>query len=89
MSDTARVDTHLDVHVVAVLDENGGLLGVKSFETTRGGCRRRLRWLHGFGDVELVGVEGTGSYGTGLTRSLLGEGVRGRPRKCREGVPLM
>jgi transposase len=89
---TAGVDTHLDVHVAAALDENGGLLGVESFETTGGGYRQLLRWLHGFGDVELVGVEGTGSYGTGLTRYLLGEGVRvvevdrpNRQRRRRRG----
>ena len=28
------------------------------------------RWLEGFGTVELVGIEGTGSYGAGLTRHL-------------------
>jgi transposase len=72
---TAGVDTHLDVHVVAALDELGALLGVESFETTTRGYRRALRWLRRFGHVELVGVEGTGSYGAGLTRHLLGEGI--------------
>jgi transposase len=72
---TAGVDTHLDVHVVAALDERGALLGVESFETSARGYRRTLRWLRRFGEVELVGVEGTGSYGAGLTRHLLGEGV--------------
>ena len=72
---TAGVDTHLDVHVVAALDERGALLGVESFETTRRGYRRALRWLGGFGDVELAGIEGTGSYGAGLMRYLVAEGV--------------
>jgi transposase len=27
------VDTHLDVHVAAVVDPNGGVLGIKSFPT--------------------------------------------------------
>jgi transposase len=72
---TAGVDTHLDVHVVAALDERGTLLGVESFDTTARGYRRALRWLRGLGDVELVGVEGTGSYGAGLTRHLLGEDI--------------
>ncbi len=35
-----------------------------------------LGWLGDFGPVELVGVEGTGSYGAGLTRHLQAEGVR-------------
>ncbi len=65
---TARVNTHLDVHVAAALDERSGLLGVESFETTPAGYRQLLEWLSRFGDVELAGVEGTGSYGAGLTR---------------------
>ena len=31
---TGGVDTHLDVHVAAALDERGTLLGVESFATT-------------------------------------------------------
>jgi transposase len=72
---TAGVDTHRDVHVVAALDERGSLLGVEEFEASARGYRRTLGWLRRFGEIELVGVEGTGSYGAGLTRHLLGEGV--------------
>jgi len=67
---TGGVDTHLDVHVAAALDERGGLRGVEIFDTTPTGYARLLAWLRAFGDVELVGVEGTGSYGAGLTRFL-------------------
>ena len=35
-----------------------------------------MGWLADFGSVELVGVEGTGSYGAGLTRLLQAERVR-------------
>jgi transposase len=73
---TGGVDTHLDVHVAAALDQRGALLGTHSFPATSSGYRRLLRWLQSFGAVELVGVEGTGSYGAGLTRHLLGHGVR-------------
>lgn len=69
------VDTHLDVHVAAALDERGGLLGTQSFPATPPGYRRLLRWLRGFGVLQLVGVEGTGSYGAGLTRHLQIAGV--------------
>jgi transposase len=72
---TGGVDTHLHVHVAAALDPRGALLAVESFETTPAGYRRLLGWLRGFGEVELVGVEGTGSYGAGLTRHLHSEGV--------------
>jgi transposase len=68
---TGGVDTHLDVHVAAALDERGALLGVESFPTTPAGYRDLLGWLEAFVSVELVGVEGTGSYGAGLSRHLL------------------
>src|SRR3990172_8879451 len=69
------VDTHLDFHVAACLDHIGGLLGIESFETTEAGYRKLLDWLGGFGTVVRVGVEGTGSYGTGLARFLHSEGI--------------
>jgi transposase len=69
------VDTHADVHVAAALDENGGLLGIESFPTDAAGYRSLADWLAGFGPVVKVGVEGTGSYGVGLTRHLHNEGV--------------
>ena len=73
---TGRVDTHFDVHVAAALDERGALLGVESFETTPAGYDKLLTWLRSFGTVELLGVEGTGSYGAGLTRHLHAESIR-------------
>jgi transposase len=72
---TGGVDTHLDVHVAAALDERGALLGVESFSTTPSGYRALLSWLETFGTLELVGVEGIGSYGAGLTRHLLSHKV--------------
>ncbi len=64
------VDTHLQVHVAAVVDEVGGVLGVESFPTTEVGYARLVGWLGSFGPVGRVGVEGTGSYGAGLARHL-------------------
>jgi transposase len=72
---TGGVDTHLDLHVAAALDEIGGLLGVEEFATDDAGSRRLLHWLQSFGPVLKVGVEGTGSYGVGLARSLRAAGV--------------
>lgn len=73
---TGGVDTHLDVHVVAALNHIGGLLGVESFPADGPGYRRLLTWLQSFGTVVLIGVEGTGSYGAGLTRHLHDKGMR-------------
>jgi transposase len=64
------IDTHKDVHVGAVLDEHGRLLDTASFATTALGYRDCYRWLTGFGEVLAVGVEGTGSWGAGLSRFL-------------------
>ena len=69
------VDTHLDQHVAAVVDVVGGVLGVSRFAVTPAGYRRMLVWMHSFGRLERVGVEGTGSYGVGLTRFLLSSGL--------------
>src|SRR5215211_4924223 len=75
---TGGVDTHLDVHVAAALDDIGGLLGVESFEASRAGNDELLAWLRSFGDVTQVGVEGTGSYGASASRRRR-HGGRGRP----------
>jgi len=72
---TGGVDTHLDVNVAAALDEIGGLLGVESFATTAAGNDDLIGWLDAFGTVDLVGVEGTGSYGASLARALARRGV--------------
>jgi transposase len=72
---TAGVDTHADVHVAAVVDHVGGVLGVEAFDTSAVGCRRLVDWLRAHGEINLVGVEGTGSYGAGLCRHLARAGI--------------
>jgi transposase len=82
---TGGVDTHLDTHVAAALDANGGVLGVESFATTTAGFAELHAWLSSFGSIDRVGVEGTGAYGAGLARFLCGAGVIvievGRPNR--------
>ena len=72
---TGGVDTRAGLHVAAALDPVGGLLGVQEFPATAVGYASLLGWLSGFGDIALVGVEGTGSYGAGLARHLAAAGV--------------
>jgi transposase len=72
---TGGVDTHLDTHVAAALDNIGGLLGVESFPTTPAGYEQLSDWLVSFGTLGSVGIEGTGSYGAGLARHLHAAGV--------------
>ena len=72
---TGGIDTHGEVHVAAVLDEIGGLLGTESFPADPNGYSDLLTWLESFGDVTKVGVEGTGSYGAGIARFLTRTGI--------------
>ena len=70
------VDSHADAHHVAALDSRGVLLATASFETTGRGYRQLLDWLSGFGWIDAVAIESTGSYAAGLARYLRGRGVR-------------
>ena len=72
------VDAHADTHHAAALDQRGALLGSEGFPTTTEGCRELLGWLSGFGRLELVAVESTGSYAAGLVRYLRSQAVRVR-----------
>ena len=64
------VDTHLDVHVGAVINDIGRLLGTRSVSTDTAGYLDLLTWANSFGHVCRAGVEGTGTYGAGLARML-------------------
>jgi transposase len=69
------VDTHLDFHVAVAVDHLGRRLGDSSVPTTVQGYERLLRWAEGFGPLRCAGVEGTSSYGAGLTRHLRARGI--------------
>src|ERR1017187_7540646 len=70
------VDTHKDMHVVAVIDDRGGLLATEAFPATVAGYRALTRFLTRHGEVFAVGVEGTSSWGAGLSRHLQHQGLR-------------
>ncbi len=69
------VDTHLDVHVGVVIDAVGGVKGTLSIKTNPSGYEKLLIWARSFGRLDRAGIEGTGSYGAGLTRFLEEEGI--------------
>jgi transposase len=73
---TVGIDTHGEVHVAAVLDNRGRLLGTESFPTTAAGHRRLERWAHGFGPIDAVVIEGTGAWGAGIARHFTAAGHR-------------
>jgi transposase len=65
---TVGVDTHLDQHVAAVVDQTGRLCGTQTFAASTRGYVALVTWAEGFGPVGRIGVEGTGTYGAGLAR---------------------
>jgi transposase len=69
------VDTHKDLHVAAVVDEQDRVLATRCFATTRQGYRQMLTWMRSFGEVQRIGIESTGSYGAGLLRFVQQAGI--------------
>ncbi len=65
---TGGVDTHGQTHHAAVLDHLGRQLEDREFPTTPSGYRSLLAWMAGHGQLERIGVEGTGTYAAALTR---------------------
>lgn len=67
-------DTHEDTVHVAVIDAEGRDLDDREFPTTPAGYRRALAFILSHGEPTAVGIEGTSSYGAGLTRFAVDEG---------------
>jgi transposase len=53
---TVGVDTHLETHVAAVVDQAGRLCGTKAFAASTRGYVALVTWAEGFGPVERIGV---------------------------------
>ena len=68
------IDTHKTTHVAVAIDTQGIRLGALSIPTNPKGYLELERWARSFGNVLAFGIEGTGSYGAGLSRSLLAQG---------------
>ena len=52
---TVGVDTHLDRHVAAVVDEIGRLLGTQGFPASTRGDVALVTWAERYGRVERIG----------------------------------
>lgn len=63
-------DTHLDTIHLAAITDTGQLLGDAEFRTNPTGYWAAICWARSFGEIISVGVEGTSSYGAGLTQAL-------------------
>lgn len=70
------VDAHADAHYLAALDERGGLLATESFPTTPPGYAQALDWLSGYGQIDAIAVESTGSYAAAFVRYLREHEIR-------------
>ncbi|MFN8054755.1 IS110 family transposase [Gordonia sp. (in: high G+C Gram-positive bacteria)] len=72
----AGADTHSETHHVAVLDAaTGAVLADRQFPATTTGYHAILTFIATLGQLMRFGVEGTNSYGAGLTRHLLAAGI--------------
>lgn len=72
----AGVDTHKDTHTLCLLDHMGRAIGTFRFAADARGYDALAGKIGGPATCVGVGVEGTGSYGAGLTRRLLELGYR-------------
>ena len=71
---TIGVDTHQDRHVAVAIDRQGVRLGERHTPATMFGYGELERWSRGLGEIRAFGIEGTGSYGAGVARFLIGRG---------------
>lgn len=70
------VDTHKYVHVAVALDANGGAIDSRSFAADSGGYVQLIDWATSLGGAMLTfAIEGTGSYGAGLTSAVRRSGI--------------
>lgn len=70
------VDTHKHIHVAVGLDAIGGVIGSRSFAADSGGYAELIAWAIALGGSTLTfAIEGTGSYGAGLTSAVRSSGL--------------
>jgi len=69
------VDTHRDLNVAVALNAYGQRLGCLSVPTTEAGHAQLVAWARGLGAIDRIGIEGTGSFGPGLSRFLTSAGL--------------
>jgi transposase len=69
------VDSHKDTIHVAVITGIGQPVADHEFKTTVAGYRRAIAWLIEHGPLQAVGIEGTSSYGVGITSAAMAAGM--------------
>ncbi|WP_104119087.1 IS110 family transposase [Arthrobacter sp. B1805] len=71
----AGIDTHADTHHVAIITDYGKPIADREFLATSSGYRKAVDFITAHGIPGGVGVEGTGTYGAGLTKALQQAGI--------------
>lgn len=64
------VDTHKHIHVAVAVEELGARLDAQRFSADRAGYDALIDWASSLGGRLTFGIEGTGSYGAGLTSAV-------------------
>ena len=91
------IDTHQDQHVAVAVDQLGISLSKYHAAATTCGYVEIEQWARSLGQVRAFGIEGTGSYGAGLTRFLTNLGCvvievnrsdRSIRHRCRRSVSM-
>ena len=85
------IDTHADTIHVTLISALGRDVAHHEFRTTAAGYRAAVAFLTGHGLIGQVGIEGTSSYGAGITRAVLSAGIEvievNRPSPIRPPTP--
>ena len=68
------VDTHKSTHVAVAITKQGARLATLSIPASSHGYVELEAWSRSLGSIDAFGIEGTGSYGAGLSRYLLSKG---------------
>ncbi|PYE29818.1 transposase, partial [Rhizobium sp. PP-WC-1G-195] len=68
------VDTNKANHIAVAINGHGARLDTITIPATRKGYSNLRAWASNLGHIRAFGIEGTGSYGAGLSRELLVHG---------------
>lgn len=71
----AGIDTHQNTNHVGIINEVGKKLADREFPTTSTGYEDLLAFILTFGAIIAIGIEGTASYGAGITAYLRSKNV--------------
>lgn len=70
------IDTHKEAHAAVAINGLGARLGAMTLPASSRGYYEMESWAQSLGPVRAFGIEGTGSYGAGMSRFLQERGHR-------------